>query len=183
METKKEIRRALLKRRDELPQMQWDAFSNSIMDKVICHSLFQRTETIYCYMSYHHEVDTRNLISYALNIGKKVAIPKVLGREMEFYYIRSLQDVQPGSKGILEPKGEHGQLANEERALMLMPLVGYDAHNNRLGYGGGYYDRYLQKHPEHHTMGLAFTLQKVTEIPVEETDWKLDIIITEEKGV
>ena len=91
--------------------------------------------------------------------------------------------MQPGSKGILEPKGEHDQLANEERALMLMPLVGYDAHNNRPGYGGGYYDRYLQKHPEHHTMGLAFTLQKVTEIPVEETDWKLDIIITEEKGV
>ena len=183
METKKEIRRTLLKRRDALPEKQWANFSDAIKDKVISHPLFQESETIYCYMSYHHEVDTQKLLSYALSIGKKVAIPKVLGKEMEFYYIKSLQDVQPGSMGILEPKGEQSQLADEERALMLMPLVGYDEHNNRLGYGGGYYDRYLQKHPKHPTMGLAFTLQKVREIPVEETDLKPQIIITEEKGV
>lgn len=179
METKKEIRKKLLRKRSALSKEECSSFSDAITDKVIRHAWFQNAETIYCYMSYNNEVDTIRLILEAFSLGKRVAVPKVLGQEMEFYYIQSLEDVIPGCKGILEPKDENTQLAKDETALMILPLVGYDNQNNRLGYGGGYYDRYLQKHPKHPTMGIAFTLQKVETLPVEPTDRTVNIIVTE----
>lgn len=181
MRTKQEIRKQVLKKRAELPAEVWKAKSEVLMQKVLAHPLYQHADIIYGYLSYNREVDTWELLSRALQDGKKVAVPKVQGKEMEFYYIENLKDVEPGTKGIYEPKGDASRLACEESALILMPLVGFDQYHNRLGYGGGYYDRYLQKHPAHSTMGLAFSLQETEPIPTEPTDRRPDVILTEEK--
>ena len=181
--TKKEIRKQVLRMRSKLPMDIWKEKSEELMKKIIEHPLFQNAATIYGYLSYSREVDTWALLSYALESGKNVAVPKVLGTEMEFYYIENLQEVQAGIKGIYEPVGDADRLAKDEYALIIMPVVGFDKDRTRIGYGGGYYDKYLQKHPKHPTMGIAFSLQETEPIPTEETDWKPDIIVTETKEV
>lgn len=183
METKREIREKLLQIRRNLPSPKWAEMSDEITAKISCHPWFQKADTIYGYLSYNQEVDTWPLLAFALQEGKKVAVPKVLGQEMEFYYIKSLQEVYPGMKGIFEPEEIAAHLAKDDNALIIMPLVGFDPCRNRLGYGGGYYDRYLKRHPQNPTMGIAFSVQEVAEIPAEETDCKPDLIITEEKEV
>lgn len=157
--------------------------SIAIENRVIRHPWFHAADTIYSYLSYNREVNTWSLVSKALKMGKRVAVPKVLGAEMEFYYIENLWEVSPGVMGIFEPDGEKCRLATDKNALILMPLVGYDKERNRLGYGGGYYDKYLHRYPGHRTIGIAFSLQETDAIPSESTDLKPDIILTEEKEV
>lgn len=157
--------------------------SETITKRILQHPWFQKATTIYLYMSYQEEVDTRELLKEAIRMGKKVAAPKVQGKEMKFYYIESYEELHPGMKGIPEPDGENMYPANDMSALILMPLVGFDKAGNRIGYGGGYYDRYLEQHPSHPTIGLAYSIQEVDELPVEETDWKPDRIVTEKKEV
>ena len=183
METKKEIRTRLLRRRKELPVEERKRMSDEIRKRILRHPWFLEATSIYFYVSYLEEVDTRELLKEAIHMGKKVAVPKVHGREMDFYYIENFEELHPGMKGIPEPEGAKTHLASDESALILMPLVGFDAMRNRIGYGGGYYDRYLKKHPSHPTVGLAYSIQEVEELPIEETDRKPDRIITEEKEV
>ena len=181
METKKEIRRRILNRRKSLSIEERMWMSEAITKRTLRHPWFQKATTIYLYMSYQEEVDTRELLEEAIRMGKKVAAPKVQGKEMKFYYIESYEELHPGMKGIPEPENMHP--ANDISALMLMPIVGFDKVGNRIGYGGGYYDRYLEQHPSHPTIGLAYSIQEVDELPIEETDWKPDRIVTEEKEV
>lgn len=161
----------------------WKQMSATIEERAIHHPWFQVADTIYGYLSYNREVNTWSLLSSALKMGKRVAVPKVLGAEMKFYYIENLCEVSPGTLGIFEPDGEKSRLATDENACILMPLVGFDKERNRLGYGGGYYDKYLDRHPGHKTMGIAFSFQETDMIPSEPTDRKPDIILTEEKEV
>lgn len=181
--TKEEIRKELLKRRAGISFEAWEQMSMAIEERVLSHPWFRETSTVYGYLSYKREVHTWFLLSEALKMGKRVAVPKVLGSEMEFYYIENLSELSLGTMGIFEPEGKKYRLATEERAFVLMPLVGYDKKRNRLGYGGGYYDKYLKRYPGHRTMGLAFSLQETDRIPSETTDWKPDIILTEKKEV
>ena len=183
MERKKEIRTRLLNRRKALSIEERAWMSEAIIKRILRHPWFQEATTIYLYMSYREEVDTRTLLKEAIRMGKNVAVPKVRGKEMEFYYIEDCEELRPGMRGIPEPEGETISLANDESALILMPLVGFDKAGNRIGYGGGYYDRYLERHPSHPTIGLAYSIQEVDELPIEETDRRPDRIVTEEKEV
>lgn len=181
--TKEEIRKELLKRRAGISFEAWKEMSMAIEERVVSHPWFREANVVYGYLSYNREVNTWSILSEALKMGKRVAVPKVLGSLMEFYYIENLSELSPGIMGIFEPKGEKYRLATEEQAFVLMPLVGYDKERNRLGYGGGYYDKYLQRYPGHKTMGLGFSLQETDRIPSETTDWKPDIILTEKREV
>ena len=79
--------------------------------------------------------------------GKEVAVPRVDGDGiMHFYYLRSLKDLEPGAFGIMEPRADC-RICETEEGLLLMPGVAFDEQGHRVGYGGGYYDRYLEKHP------------------------------------
>ena len=130
--------------------------SEAIIKRILRHPWFQEATTIYLYMSYREEVDTRTLLKEAIRMGKNVAVPKVRGKEMEFYYIEDCEELRPGMRGIPEPEGETISLAN---------------------------DRYLERHPSHPTIGLAYSIQEVDELPIEETDRRPDRIVTEEKEV
>ena len=182
METKLDIRNKLLLNRNYLPLLERSDYSKQIMENLISHDSFVSAKNILIYVGYQSEVDTRDIIRYAMQNGKKVYCPKVLRPDyMEFYSIKALSDLIPGFKGIPEPFITHKCYVpkEEDQLLMIMPLVGFDCDKNRLGYGSGFYDRYLQNYTFIPTIALGFECQKYDSIPSEATDRKPDIIITE----
>ena len=179
MESKKDIRKRVLEKRNCITDKEWEDKSRLICEKVVTHPFFLQADAIYCYVDYRSEAGTRRIIEKAWKLGKKVAVPKVLGDEMEFYYIQSYEDLEEGYKGIREPKQTN--VAYDEDVLVIMPGAAFDKTCNRIGYGKGYYDKYLQAQPNYKTIAIAFELQMVESIPTEAHDICPDIIITEEK--
>ncbi len=174
---KRRIRREILAVRDALTEEQQRRASCLMTERLLGHQWFYRSESLLCYVSYGSELDTEELIREALRLGKAVYVPRVLaGHRMDFFRIGSLEELRPGFHGIPEPpeSGEIyvGEEAVAEAALMLMPGVAYDPYGNRLGYGGGYYDRYLSAHPRFQTYSIAIghSCQLVERVPAEETD-------------
>lgn len=154
-----------------------DEKSRCITGYVISHPLFQHADEIYCYIDFRSEVCTRAIIKQAWELGKRVAAPKVTGHTMEFYYFQSFDEVTPGMYGILEPPAI--RKADSESALVIMPGAVFDRQKNRIGYGGGYYDKYLEAHPSLNRMAVAFSLQCVDHIPVKPHDQKPEVLVTE----
>ena len=116
MESKKDIRKRVLEKRNCIPDKEWEDKSRLICEKVVTHPFFLQADAIYCYVDYRREVGTADIIEQAWMSGKKVASPKVLGDEMEFYYIQSFEDLSEGYKGIFEPKQTN--LAHDENVLV-----------------------------------------------------------------
>ena len=178
MESKRDIRRDVLAVRQNLTDKEWEEKSHQIYKQVISHPFFLQTNVICCYIDYRREVATHAIIEHAWNLGKKVAVPKVEGDIMVFYVIHSFDELERGYKGIREPISRIP--LQEQDALVIVPGAVFDTACRRIGYGKGYYDKYLHLHPKYKTMGLAFELQMMEEIPTEEHDICPDIIITEE---
>jgi 5-formyltetrahydrofolate cyclo-ligase len=170
----------VLKIRSSIPKEIQKKKSRAICESIMRHPYFQETDVLFCYMDFHDEVQTGMLIHEAMRLGKKVAVPKVDKEDMNFYFVTGHEDLTPGYFGIPEPDPERCKLADEmQNALMIVPGTAFDAACNRMGYGKGFYDRYLAGHPQLHTIGIAYEEQIVTGLPTEETDWKLDFVITE----
>ena len=178
LETKKEIRHKIIRLRKEMDPLAWQEATKEITEKIIRHPRFLEETDIYCYVNYNGEVGTELLMEEAWKLGKHVWLPKVEGSEMEFYLVESRQELEPGAYGILEPA--RGQKADGKEGLMIMPGVAFDKDGHRIGYGGGFYDKYLEKHPELYAIAVAFELQKYPEIPWEEYDIRPQKIVTEE---
>lgn len=178
MEQKRDIRKGVLKKRNELSEWEWDEKSHRIYEKVVNHPFFLEADTVYCYVDYNREVGTRNIIETAWKMQKKVAVPKIDENEMNFYYIHSFLELHDGYRGILEPK--NAMKANDESMLVIMPGVAFDKEKNRLGYGKGFYDRFLQKHTNCHTLALGFEMQLIDSVPAGEYDIRPEVLITEE---
>ena len=198
MEIKKEIRKTFLEKRKQIPAEIRREYSRVINERVLRHPFFQCADTILCYMAFREEVTTEMVIEHALKQGKTVGIPKVLGKaRMEFYKIHEMVELNPGYQGILEPGSENlkrisfdkssdpkGRVRKvsvytEKLPLMILPGAAFDKAGNRIGYGGGFYDAYLQKYPDFHKIGLAFSTQCVERIPAERHDVSVDVIMTE----
>lgn len=184
MEQKREIRRILLQKRNTLTAEQCEKYSILITERILSSKQYLSADSLLIYLSYQNEVSTYDIIDHALKTGKKVFCPKVLGKGiMEFYEIFSLEDVSSGFKNIPEPKQTmcpYPPDINPLKPLMIMPMVGFDVFKNRMGYGGGFYDRYADRFPFIFRIGLAFECQKnKQELPCEKTDVKPDWIITE----
>lgn len=148
------------------------------------HPAFLEADCILCYAGYKSEVDTFALMECALEKGKRVYCPKVHGKEMEFYRILSTGDLEAGYKGIREPQGAEDRLFTSGlvtgmKCLMLMPGSVFDRDRHRIGYGGGYYDRYLSNHDGLATMALCFEMQVLENVPSGIYDRKPDIVLTE----
>lgn len=176
---KKEIRKQVFAKRKELTEQEIQEKSAEICRQILRMEEFQQADCIYTYMDYKGEASTQLLIEEAWRMGKRVAAPKVDGDTMDYYYISSYDDVKPGYFGIPEP--EITRPASEEDALLIVPGVGFDAARNRCGYGKGFYDRYLEKHPQHTTIAIAFEFQLVDEVPSTAYDITPQYLITEER--
>ena len=178
MVKKQDIRKNVLKQRNLMTEKEWDEHSHEIYKKVVTHPFFLEADEIYCYIDFRNEVDTRKIIEEAWRLGKRVAAPRIEGSEMNFYYIDSFTKLESGYFGVLEPVGE--EKAEGEQVLVIMPGAAFDKKRNRIGYGKGYYDRFLEKYPTYRTLALAFELQVVDKIPSDSFDVKPNQIVTEE---
>ncbi len=190
MNNKAVIRKEVLKRREALDINERRAASVKLADRIIGHQWFYRSETILIFASYGSEIDTTEIITEALRTGKKVYVPKVEGEQMNFYRIWSMDHLRPGYKGIpepicepvseqeigMEPYPERYQYCADEmpQTLMIMPGVAFDPYRNRVGYGKGFYDRYLADKEELQlrTIAVGFRCQEVENVPFEECDIK-----------
>lgn len=178
---KKAAREFVRKRKKQMTVEEIKAKSKKILERLLKEPCFLQAETLYCYVSYNQEVMTKPLISRALAMGKKVAVPKVIGEEMEFIYLNSLDELARGYQGIEEPTGT--TVAKEDRVLMILPGLAFDEQGNRVGYGGGFYDRYLNRNRMNNYIKVAvgFDFQVVEHLEMEECDELVDIILTEER--
>lgn len=175
---KKEIRKIVKDRRNEKTDEQIAQFSDKIMSLVVQMPEFQKADCIYAYIDYNHEVMTDKIIQKAWEMGKRVAVPKVVGKDLIWYYITKQADVESGYMGIREPKTDL-PTAKETDAFFIMPGVAFDKSCHRVGYGGGFYDRYLEKPNTHYKAALAFTFQIFDGVPFEVHDILPDAVVSE----
>lgn len=185
------IRARSLEKRDSLSARERASYSEEIVKKITNLSCYQKADALLAYASYRSEADLTELIRQALVEGRPVFLPKVTGKDMEFYRIAELSDLQEGYRGIPEPAAGQSYpqwLSGKEspvRTLMCMPGAAFDQSRHRIGYGGGFYDRYLDRLPGMHaaqrltTAAAAFSCQVWEEIPWEAHDILPDILVTE----
>lgn len=178
---KKQLRADMKHKRQTLSIDRILMYSSHILQKIVALDEYKQADVVLAYVSFSSEVDTHFLIKHAISEGKKVAVPKVFeNREMKFYLINSLEELSPGAYGILEPDTKHELRINDnEKYILLLPGVAFDEEKNRLGYGGGYYDTFLEKYPQIFKLMPAYELQKVDKLPADSHDIKADMIITE----
>ncbi|MDO4261608.1 MAG: 5-formyltetrahydrofolate cyclo-ligase [Eubacteriales bacterium] len=178
---KQEIRAEVKRRRAEADPEKLHGDSLKIMERFTGLSVYRESGLLLAYVDAKREVETRLLMERAWEDGKTVAVPRVDGDGiMHYYMIESLRELEPGSFGIMEPK-ESCPLCKAEEGLMLMPGVAFDERCRRVGYGGGYYDRYLEKHPGLLHIALAFEFQIFPEVPSEPHDILPQMIVTERR--
>lgn len=188
LKEKQSLRKNILKKRDEMPMEEQLDNSHAIMEKTVAHYEFLQAEEILIYVNYKSEVNTRGIIEYAFMLEKKVYCPKVLSNgEMEFFQICSIKDLKEGYKGILEPENNPKRqwMPSDKIPLLLMPGAVFDRQGHRIGYGKGYYDRFLEKTGAFPgtKAALAYGMQVKEEIPFEEHDKQVVLIITEQEVI
>lgn len=137
---------------------------------------YKEASVIYGYLPYNQEVRTVPMLQQALADGKRVAVPKVFGEEMKFIYLTDFDRVEKGYAGIPEPVDD-GPEAEDPTALVLMPGLAFDPEGHRIGYGGGFYDKFLAKEPEHPTLALCYDFQMLPKLETEAFDIPVDWVI------
>ena len=177
-EAKRALRREMLALRDHMDASRISALNRALWTQLESCGALWDGRTIYTYISYRQEADTRALILRLWERGLPVAAPRINGQEMAFYQIRSREDIRPGYKGIPEP-GENCRLVEDEPGLVVVPGAVFDPRGYRIGYGGGYYDRFLEQHPCLGTLGLAYGFQVVECVPAQEFDRPVKAVLTE----
>ncbi len=178
---KKEIRKIVKLKKSKLSNREVLVYSHKVCEKFLAQDFYKKADVIYPYLAYNTEIVTDEIIEQAWRDGKKVAVPKVLDDGlMEFYYIDSFDGISEGYCGIPEPDG--GIVAKDEKVLILMPGLAFDREHNRIGYGGGFYDRYLERYADTNftKVSLAYDFQIFDKLEVEEHDQKIDAVITED---
>lgn len=190
MISKEKVRRRALETRNSLEEAGRKDFSKVIIDQVLESEMYQRAGIVLSYSAIRSEVETDLLNRNVLEQGKKLYLPKTCFREktMSFYPVEDLRKLKKGYQGILEPEDTvpledmftEGCAYARENILMIMPGVAFDEAGHRMGYGGGYYDRYLHLYGEKViSILIAFDEQKALVIPAETCDMKPDYIVTQ----
>lgn len=139
-------------------------------------ALYQNAHTIYGYLPYNQEVRTVPMLEQALRDGKRVAVPKVYGEEMKFIYLDDLTKVEKGYAGIPEPIADE-PIADDATALVLMPGLAFDREGHRIGYGGGFYDKFLASEPNHPTLALCYAFQMQERLETDDFDIPVDCVL------
>ena len=175
---KNSLRKLLLEKRDNTSSDLMKIASNQIQKKLKKISSFRNAEKIGAYYPIGSEIPTQGIIQEALSNNKRVYLPKVVGKEMEFRRIDDFSSLERGSFDIMEPRQECAIENNLD--VVLVPTVGISPKGIRLGYGHGYYDKFLSKNK---TVTISLTLEKqiVKNIPKSEHDVLIDWIVTEDR--
>jgi 5-formyltetrahydrofolate cyclo-ligase len=178
---KSSLRQLLLTARRAIPSSARQQASKHILHKVITHPQWLIAKHIGCYVSLNDEVFTHELFAYALATGKQIAAPVIHPVEHKLYFcpIHDFSILKPGLLGILEPELEN-PVAPETLNLLIVPGVGFDLQRNRLGFGKGFYDRFLATTPAFR-LALAFDAQIIPELPTFSQDIPMHAVLTEKR--
>lgn len=175
--TKTDLRRKLLARRDSLSFEKRVEHSIAIVDKLISTDEWHSSNSVMVYLSINSEVMTLPLLTKVIEFHKRLLIPKVSnGNIIPIEVVKKFR-VASGFKNILEPSD--GVEYKDDIDLVIVPVVGFNEKCFRIGYGGGYYDRFLKKGRIKYKIGIAYECQKIDNDFSEEHDVKLDVVITE----
>jgi 5-formyltetrahydrofolate cyclo-ligase len=192
--TKSQIRSYQKELRKQLKEEERNHFSSAITETLLNLAEYQNCSRLFTYVSFQCEVNTQELIRQSLVSGKEVFIPRVEPQGMEFYRIRQLEGLMISSFGVPEPQEAQTDRFRREdfntgmdfyhpdinQNLMILPGLAFDPAGNRIGYGAGYYDRYLDSNRNigFYKVALAYDFQVMDRIEAEEYDIKADLIIT-----
>lgn len=182
MQDKQGMRQRMLQLRRQLDPAQKAQLDARITERLTALPAFREAQALLLYASTLIEVDTREILRRAGAQGKPVYFPccQVEQHAMSFYRAASLSEMHPSHYGILEPvQKPETQWRDAERTLCIVPALALDRQGMRLGYGGGYYDRFLARHPRVQTIGLCYEAGLVDIVPAEAYDIPLGMILTE----
>lgn len=179
MTEKKELRKRCIERMNALPQDYCLEADEKIFSEILALPEYRSAKKVFCFVGMQAEIQTSALIETMLAEKKEVAVPRCAGKGiMHAHRIYSLAELSPGTMGILEPSAEAPVLAPDELDLILLPCVTASRAGARLGYGGGFYDRYLPKSPAFRALLIRERMLS-DEIPLEPHDQRVDALITE----
>ena len=173
---KLELRQQIRRQKRQMTPEDIAQKSEKLLEQFLATNLYRNATVLYGYMSYNQEVRTLPILEQALRDGKRVAIPKCYDDEMRFIYIEDLSAVVKSSCGIPEPIADE-PVATDETALVLMPGLAFDPAGHRIGYGGGFYDKYLSTQPNHPTVALCFDFQMLPALETEAFDIPVDLVL------
>ncbi|MBR6698183.1 MAG: 5-formyltetrahydrofolate cyclo-ligase [Lachnospiraceae bacterium] len=179
MEAKKIIRSQIRQIKKTLSNQEIDSRSSKITESLLALDVYKNSKDVLVYVNYNQEVSTTDIIDDALKSGKNVYVPKIFENAMEFIRISSRNELLKGAYGILEPVTDEYQ--SPMTGLMILPGMAFDKNMHRIGYGGGYYDRYLARQNTLYKLALAYDFQVLDEIVYDEYDKTMDMIITDTK--
>ena len=168
---KKEMRAIIRAQKRAMTEGQIVSASRKLGELFRETELYKNAKSIYGYLPYNQEVRTVEMLKTAIADGKRVAVPKCYGEEMRFIWMEDLDAVAPGYANIPEP------IADDTTALVLMPGLAFDPQGHRIGYGGGFYDRFLAEEPNHPTLALCYGFQMVEHLETEEFDIPVDMVL------
>lgn len=175
---KAQIRRQIQAQKRRLTQRQIEEASARLTARLLALPAFLQSGSLYAYLSYNQEVRTGCLLRRAQQLGKRVAVPRVTGaHQMQFFWLDDLDRVRLGYHGIPEPIGDE-PAADDPDALMLLPGLAFDREGHRIGYGGGFYDRFLSQET-HPTVALCYGFQLLDELPSSELDIPVDQVLAD----
>lgn len=190
---KTQLRKQLRTKRNSLEKdIQFDK-SYTIMETVVAHFEFLQSKQVLCYLSFQSEVYTKGIIEYAWLLNKSVFCPKIVENEIRFFKISNFDELELHPMGFYEPRVDETsiewtqqqatQYQAGEETIAIIPGLGFDLNGNRMGYGGGYYDQFLRKHPSVIRMGICYEEQILEELSVEEWDQPMQYIISDQQSL
>ncbi|MEQ9617898.1 MAG: 5-formyltetrahydrofolate cyclo-ligase [Deltaproteobacteria bacterium] len=178
-EQKDYVRSYIYEKRTCLSDDEIEEKSRRISENLTGLELFKNSRSIALYYPFRKEVTTRQIFYKSLESGKKVYFPRVNGTSLSFHRVDRLDQLEAGRFGIPEPRPGSFSIEPEKLDLVVVPGVAFDSGGRRLGYGKGYYDRYLPRIPSRKRIALAFGIQIVESVPAGEGDQGVGLVVTE----
>ena len=176
---KKALRAEIKAKKRAMTEEQIAATSDALAQQLYAHPAYQNAKSIFGYLSYNQEVRTMPMLEQAQKDGKRVAVPKVIGDTMIFIWLDDLSRIELGYCNIPEPI-DNGPEAVDETALIMMPGLAFDPTGRRCGYGGGFYDRYLEQHPNHPTIAMCYGFQMFDALETDPHDIPVNYVLSQE---
>ncbi|MCX8070325.1 MAG: 5-formyltetrahydrofolate cyclo-ligase [Thermodesulfovibrionales bacterium] len=178
------LRKRMLMIRDAIPEKVRKTKNQKIFHHLINLQSFVNANSVCCYGSFKSEVNTKDIISYCLNKGIVISLPKIEMNRLTIFRIEDIDELKPSKLNIPEPTiiTDLRRLNPKEIDIVIVPGVVFDINKNRIGYGKGYYDRFLSE-TVCKKVALSYEEQIIDFIPIESHDIKMDVIVTDERVI
>ena len=177
MQIKSELRKEFLHKRKSIYKEKIEPICSQITHNLFELDEFKNASQIFCYVSLPLEISTCEIIEYCFENDKKLAVPICVGDKMEFRYIGSLSDLQPGSFSVMEPKSICKVAVADEKTVCITPALCYNENKYRIGYGKGYYDRFFS---ENRCIKIGLCCEEfICDFKQDANDIAVDLVVTE----